>query len=150
MRVQIARNAGPHHDRRDHVAGPCGQVIEPAAHRLRRQDQAQLFVQFAQRRLLGRLAGVNAAARQCKLSGVGAQGGRTQGHQHSGLFTPVARPKRQPRQAGTLPLVGQCQHHGSPPAPIVGQSLNRPPLQPLAHQGLQRRVATQVKARRDG
>jgi hypothetical protein len=84
----------PHHDRRDQIARPGRIVVEQAEHRVERQFEAKLFVQFAQRGLNRRLAGVAPPARQGPLRAMGTQAGRATCQEKRRPFTVVSFDKR--------------------------------------------------------
>jgi len=93
--------AAPDDDRRDRIARARGVVVEPAEDGRGVQHEADLLAQFAQRRLLGRFALVDAATGQRPLAGVLAHAAGAQGQQQRGRGAPL----RQSRDAVGLGAV---------------------------------------------
>jgi hypothetical protein len=76
--------AAPRNDRCDDEAGARAVIVEEPEHRGRLEPETDLFSELAQRRDLGRLAGVDPAAGERPLARVSAQGGRTPGQEKAG------------------------------------------------------------------
>ena len=73
MRLQVHAAAAPHHDRRDDVAGARRVVVEQTEHGVRADQDTQLLVELAQRRVDHRLALVDATTGKRPLRGVAVE-----------------------------------------------------------------------------
>ncbi|GLL09095.1 hypothetical protein GCM10017577_02350 [Pseudonocardia halophobica] len=116
VRGELADLAAPEHDRRDHVPGAGGVVVEQPEHGVLAQREPDLLEQLAAAGLGDGLARVGAAAGQRPLPGVPAQGGGPPGEQEG---EPVgeagaARGDQRDRDGGALQV----------------RALDRPPLEP--------------------
>jgi hypothetical protein len=111
VRRHLARRTGPQQHRRNDITRARDEVVEAPKHIVQAELQAHLFDQLAQGRLFGRLAGVDAPARQRPLAGMAAQPVRAARQHQRGACAPGRR-CRQPGQVGTVAFVGDGHRHG--------------------------------------